>query len=427
MSGSGPAGVTDQYPTGMWEPVVEYGSSLGMRIRSRHEPLEPSAGERPRRMRIAFVGTRGVPARYSGFETFVEEVGVRLVARGHDVTVYSRRHMAKECSATYRGMRQAWVRGIATKHLDTISHTMISCLRVVMRRYDVVVMCIAGNSPLAWLPRLRGTKVVLNVDGSDWRRRKWGRLARTYIRLSERLALLTPNATVTDSRIMHQYYLERFGADTACITYGAHMPPVDGTETLRAFGLAPRRYLLLVGRLVPENCAHHLVEAFEQLTTEMKCVVVGDAPYVDDYIGDLKRRGPHVIFTGYLFGDGYRELMQHAYAFVLCSEVGGTHPVLVEAMAAGNCVVVNDTPANLEVIGDAGIPYRGEQGARGLLPVLRRLLEAESTVEDYRRRAKSRAESRYCWESITDQYEQLFTGLLDGRKTGVAQRVAKPG
>ena len=367
-------------------------------------------------MRVAFLGSRGVPARYSGVETFVEQLGIRLVERGHEVTVYSRCHHTGERVRNYRGMRVVHVRGIATKHLDTITHTFISCLHVLFDRHDVIVMCISGNSPLAFIPRLRGSKVVLNVDGSDWRRKKWGRIARSYIRASEWLATRLPNATVTDSRVMHQYYLERFGVHTECILYGADMPPPEHPGALQRLGISPQGYLLLVGRLVRENCVQHLVDAFESLETSLECVIVGDAPYEKAYIADLKRRGPHVHFTGYQFGDAYRELMQNAFAFILCTEVGGTHPVLVEAMSAGNCVVVNDTAANLEVIGEAGIPYPGTEGAAGLRKVLEELVHDESRVERYRGLARARVQSEYSWEAVTTEYERLFARLTGGRE-----------
>lgn len=366
----------------------------------------------PPAMRVAFLGSRGVPARYSGVETFVEQLGVRLVDHGHEVTVYSRRHHSEDAVRSHRGMRVVQVPGIATKHLDTITHTLVSCVHALFRRQDIVVMCISGNSPLAFIPRLRGAKVVLNVDGSDWRRKKWGRIARTYIRLSEWLSTRLPNATVTDSRVMHNYYLERFGLDTECILYGADVPPPEQTGALERLGVAPQGYLLLVGRLVRENCIHHLVDAFERLDTDLRCVIVGDAPYEKPYIADLKRRGPHVLFTGYLFGDSYRELMQNAFAVVLCTEVGGTHPVLVEAMASGNCVVVNDTAANLEVIGEAGLSYRGADGSAGLLRVLASLVGDESRVERYRGLARARVQTAYSWEVVTAEYERLFARLL---------------
>jgi glycosyltransferase involved in cell wall biosynthesis len=318
------------------------------------------------------------------------------------------------------------VPGIASKHLDTITHTAVSCLDSVVRPYDVVTMCISGNSPLAVLPRMAGAKVVLNVDGSDWRRRKWRAPARTYIKLSEWLATRLAHAVVTDSEVMYRYYKERFNVETTCIAYGADVAPPWQEGMLSQLGLQPRGYFLLVGRLVPENCAHHLVEAFEQLDTDLKCVVVGDAPYVQSYIADLKRKGPRVIFPGYVFGDGYRELMRNAYATVLCSEVGGTHPVLIEAMSAGNCAVVNNTPANLEVIGDCGLSYEGRNGASSLRDVLEHLIAHPDEVARYRELARARAESRFSWEAVTDQYEELFDRLVRGRvvvaPTGAIER-----
>ena len=363
-------------------------------------------------MRVAFIGTRGVPATYSGFETFVEQLGSRLAARGHEVTVYCRRHHVRTRLDSYLGMRLMHIPGIATKHLDTLTHTALSTLHAITQRYDVVVLCISGNSPFAIFLQLAGAKVVLNVDGSDWRRKKWGRLARAYIRASEWIGTRTPNVTVTDSQVMSQYYRSRFGVETECIAYGAELAQPEGDAILRRLNLEPRRYLLLVGRFVPENCIDHLVESYERLRPPLRCVVVGDAPYAGHYIASVKERGPHVDFPGYVFGEGYRELLHNAYATVLCSEVGGTHPVLLEAMAAGNCVVVNNTRVNLEVIGDAGVPYDGSRGADGLLDVLRWLVRDKEAVEQYRERARARAEQCYSWESVTQRYENLFARLL---------------
>lgn len=372
-------------------------------------------------MRIAFLGTRGVPARYSGFETFVEELGRRLADRGHDVTVYCRRHHALDRLPTHAGMRLLYVPGIPTKHLDTISHTALSAVHAALERYDVTLICISGNSPLALLPRLAGSRVIVNVDGSDWRRLKWGTLARAYLLSSERLAARVAHTVVTDSETMRRFYLDRFGEDTECIGYGASVPPPEGSEILERFGLRPRGYILLVHRLVPENRIDHLVDAYENMNTDLRCVVVGDAPYADRYIADLVRRGPNVLFPGYVFGDGYRELMHNAYAVVVPSEVGGAHPVLLEAMAAGNCVVVNDTPANLEVIGDAGIAYDGRIGAAALKPILEKLIATPALVEEMRERAAARALSQFSWERVTDRYEELFKRLTVGRELATAE------
>jgi len=364
------------------------------------------------RLRIAMLGTRGVPASYSGFETCVEELGARLGARGHEVTAYCRVPHISYPGPAYRGMRLVKLPTIRSKHLDTIVHTFLSSLHALGGRYDIALYFNVGNSPVTWIPRVAGQGVVLNVDGLDWKRKKWGRLARWYIRACEWWATRFPHRVVTDSRRVQQYYRERYGAASTYIAYGADPVSAPPGPSLRRYGLEPRRYVLFVGRLVPENCAHHLTEAWRDLATDLSCVIVGDAPYAAAYIRPLKAAaGPRVIFTGYLFGEGYRELLASAYCFVETSEVGGTHPALLEAMAAGTCVVVNDTPENLETIADAGFSYHGEMGAAGLGAVLERLLKDPALVAERARRGLERVRIHYSWDAVTDAYECLFRDL----------------
>ncbi len=360
-------------------------------------------------LRVALLGTRGVPASYSGFETCAEELGARLAARGHRVTVYCRVPHISYAGREYRGMRLVKLPTVRSKHLDTIVHSFLSSIHALGMRYDVALYFNVGNSPVSWIPRLGGQRVVLNVDGLDWKRKKWGRFARWFIRSCERWAVRSAERVVTDSRRVQQYYLERYGADSVYIAYGADPVAVGPGPHLARHGLEPRRYMLFVGRLVPENCAHHLVEAFDGLATDMKCVIVGDAPYAEAYIRSLRATSDaRIVFTGYLFGEGYRELLSNAYCFVETSEVGGTHPALVEAMAAGAAVVVNDTPENLETIGDAGQSYDGEIGGASVREALERLLKDPALVAELGRRAAERVRAHYSWDSVTDAYERLF-------------------
>ena len=370
----------------------------------------------PARLRIAMLGTRGVPASYSGFETCAEEVGARLGARGHEVTVYCRVPHIAYPGAAYRGMRLVKLPTIRSKHLDTIVHTLLSSLHALLRRYDVALYFNVGNSPVTWIPRLAGQRVVLNVDGLDWKRKKWGPVARAYIRACERWAARFPDRVVTDSRRVQRYYRERHGVTSTYIAYGAEPVAVPPGPHLARWGLKPRRYVLFVGRLVPENCAHHLVDAFDGLSTDVRCVIVGDAPYSDDYIRALRATAdPRVVFTGYLFGEGYRELLSNAYCFVETSEVGGTHPALLEAMAAECCVVVNDTAENLETIADVGFSYDGALGAVSLRSVLEGLLKDPALAAAHGRRGLERVRRHYSWDGVTDTYERLFRELLRTR------------
>ena len=363
------------------------------------------------------VGTRGIPASYSGFETCVEELSARLVERGHRVTVYCRSHHITYPGTTYRGADLVKLPTVRNKYLDTIVHTTLSCLHLLTDRHDMVMMFIAGNGPVAILPRLAGMPVALNVDGLDWQRDKWPGPAKRYIQLAEWLATKLPHAVVTDSRTVERYYRRHFGLPTTCIAYGAKAKPLPPGETLARLGLEPGRYILYVGRLVPENCADHLVDAFaaigDDLPPRMKAVIVGDAPYAADYIAGLRARaGDRVVLPGYVFGDGYWELNSNAYAYAFTSAASGTHPALLEAMAAGNCVVANAIPTNAETGGDAVLYYDGERGGADLAMQLRRIFDDPALTERYGARAVERVEAHYSWDRIADQYEALFAELV---------------
>ena len=368
-------------------------------------------------MRIALLGTRGIPASYSGFETCVEQLGQRLVERGHEVTVYCRSHHITYAEPTYKGMKLVKLPTIPNKYLDTLVHSFISSVHALPRRYDIALYFIAGNSPVTWIPRLVRTRTLLNVDGLDWKREKWPRIAKEYIKLAEFLATKLPSAYLTDSQVVQGYYKDRFNNTPPVIVYGSEVEKVPPGETLEKYGIRAGEYILFVGRLVPENCAHNLVEAFNKLPAELvqnrQCVIVGDAPYAEDYIADLKAKAngnPNIIFTGYVFGQGYHELGTNASIFVETSGVGGTHPALVEAMAFGSCVITHSTPENLETIGEAGLAYDGT--VDDLAAKLRHLLKNPAVVTDYQGQATARAQTEYSWEAVTDAYEALFAEVL---------------
>ncbi len=366
-------------------------------------------------MKIALLGTRGVPANYSGFETCVEQLGQRLVERGHEVTVYCRSHHIDYEGDTYKGMRLVMLPTVANKYFDTIVHSFLSSVHALSQNYDIALYFIAGNSPVTWLPRLVGTRTILNVDGLDWKREKWPQFAKNYIQFAEYLATKLPNAYVTDSRVVESYYLERFNSSSVCIPYGSEVGILPPGEMMANYGLEPGRYVLFVGRFVPENCIHHLVEAFRSLDTDLKCVIVGDSAYAEEYVASLKQLAEgddRIIFTGYVFGQGYLELGSNASIFVETSGVGGTHPALVEAMAFGNCVIVHNTPENLETIGDAGFSYDGKMGAPALQVVLQQLIDDPDRVADYGERARAYAQTHYAWDAVTDDYLALFEQTL---------------
>ena len=369
-------------------------------------------------MKVAILGTRGIPASYSGFETAAEQLASRLTARGHEVTVYCRPHVVDRRLREWKGARLVHLPTLRNKYLDTFVHTFLSSLHAARRlRPDVALVFIAGNSPMCLITRGAGIPTVINIDGLDSDRRKWPAPAKAYLRFAERTAPRWSDETITDSHAVADVFERRYGRRIGVVPYGVEDPGHAGTQTLERLGLEPRKYILFVGRLEPENNPHLLVEAFSRIdgarARGMKAVVVGGAPYAHDYIRSVMRAGdPRVLLPGYVFGRGYWELQRHAYVFCAPTEVGGTHPVILEALAAGNCVLVNDHAPNVETVGDAGVTFSGVEGVSSLAAQLGRLLDQPEIVEAYRARALERAR-RYSWEAVTDQYERLLLDVLE--------------
>ena len=378
-------------------------------------------------MRIAILGTRGIPANYGGFETFAEHLSTRLVARGHDVTVYCRSHYVSPRQIEFQGVRLKVLPTIRHKYLDTVVHTFLSTLHVVPGRYDAALICNAANAPFATILRLTGTPVALNVDGLEHKRKKWNWIGRKYYLMAERLATMLPTETVTDAKVIQEYYLARHGAHSTMIAYGAEVERrID--PSVRRWRVEPNRYVLYVSRLEPENNAQMVIEAFKRVRTAHKLLIIGDAPYARDYIEDLKERArgdKRIVFTGFVFGRDYRTLQQNAYCYIHATEVGGTHPALLEAMGFGNCVLTLAAPENIEAIGDAGIAYADESD---LTDKLQRVLRDGSLVQSYRNRAQARVQQAYDWDYVVDQYEDLFARMsrtaLPERRARVAANIS---
>jgi glycosyltransferase involved in cell wall biosynthesis len=357
-------------------------------------------------VRFAIVGTRGIPACYGGFETFAEELGTRLAARGHHVTVYCRERPAE---LVYRGVHLVYLPTIRHKYFDTIVHTKISTLHSLGSRYDALLYCNAANAVFTWLPRILGIPVALNVDGLERNRKKWNSLARTWYRVSEWLATWMPNKVVTDAKAIADYYRERHHKDSIMIPYGAELGPLETTGVLGTLGLERGKYFLYVSRMEPENNALLVRESFAQVNTDFKLALIGDAPYAADYIRRVRdTNDSRVVIPGAIYGQGYRELGSHCFAYIHATEVGGTHPALIEAMGRGALTLYLDTPENAEVAGGAGLPFTHET----LAPVITQaLVMSEAERNSWRDKAIERVRSRYSWDAVTDQYEKLLIGL----------------
>ncbi len=358
-------------------------------------------------MRIALLGTRGIPAGYGGFETFAEELSVRLVARGHQVLVYCRE---RHPEPRYRGVDLVYAPTIRHKYLDTLAHTFCSTLDLIFRRADVALYCNGANALFTILPRLTGIPVALNVDGIERKRKKWNRYARAWYKMSERLSTIFPTRFISDAEVIRSYYLQRYGKNSVFIPYGADMQLVSTQAALTQLGLEPGRYFLFVSRMEPENHALEVRQAFEEIETDFRLALIGNAPYADEYISQVKQtRDPRIAIPGAIYGLGYQELGSWCFAYIQATEVGGTHPALIEAMGRGCLILYLATPENVEVCGDAGLPYAD---TAGLVQRMREALGMSAgELARLRTRAHARARELYSWDKVTSQYETLFLNL----------------
>ena len=363
-------------------------------------------------MKIAILGTRGIPSGYSGYEQFAEELGVRLIERGHDVTVYCRAPLFRDRPPTYRGIRLVYLPSVETRSLSTYSAMAIASLHASFRDYDVIVACNVATSPFCLLPKLGGKRIVINVDGLEWLRPKWGGLARRLFKLSARLSKHVADVLVTDAEAMRQRYAEEFGAESVFIAYGASIGVSEHPEVLDTYGLSARNYLLTASRLVPDNNPDLIIEAFSGVRTDMVLAMAGGVPYASPFVERLKHAaGERVKLLGHIDdADRIKELHCNAYAYVHGHEFGGTNPALLKALGFGNCVLALDTPFNREVlVGGYGVLFKKD--VNDLREHLQAIVDQPERQAAMARRAPDRIREAYTWERITDQYEALFASL----------------
>jgi len=377
-------------------------------------------------MRIAILGTRGVPSGYSGYEAFAEEVGYRLVERGHEVLVYCRTALFQDRPAVYRGMRMLYLPAIQTKSQSTFSHMFLSAIDVLLRKVDVAMVCNVANSPGCAIPKLAGIKTAINVDGLEWLRPKWGKWGKRYFKFSARIAKHTSDVIVTDAEGMRQVYLREFKADSEMIAYGANIQDSEHPEMLAQYGLVPKQYFLIASRLVPDNNADLIIRAFEQVETDKALAIAGGTPYHDSFVERVKATtDPRVRFLGHIDDQAQiRELHCNAYAYIHGHQFGGTNPALLKALGYGNCILALDTVFNREVLGKYGLFF--EKTKASLVEKIRYLLENPTVQAHMAKAAPNRIRERYTWDHITDEYERLFLRLC-GAALPARLQASQPG
>lgn len=367
-------------------------------------------------MKIALIGTRGVPAKYGGFETCVEEVGKRLVERGHNVTVYCRKSYYKDRPSVYEGMKLVYLPTMKRRSLETLLNAVRTLYHASRRPFEVLMVFGVTAGPILFLPKLFGKKVAINTDGLEWKRAKWGILAKAYFKSAEWFLSKFADRVVTDSPLLREYYKDRYGVDSTCIAYGAPIKKSRSPRLIEALGLRPGEYFLQVTRFEPENNPLLTVQAYNKLNTDKKLVLVGGVKYESDYSGRIKEEASEgVVMPGFIYDqDLLTELWCNSYAYIHGNEVGGTNPALLQSMANGAFVLSVDVPYNREVLGEGGIFY--DKNCDSLYEKMRWSLENPDKLGAYKQHALQRIEERYTWEGITDKYEALFESLVSGKK-----------
>jgi glycosyltransferase involved in cell wall biosynthesis len=362
---------------------------------------------------VAILGTRGIPANYGGFETFAERLALYLTARGVPVTVYCRRHHAT-AGREWRGVSLVTLPTVASKYLDTVVHTTLSAFHLVTRsRVRNVILCNAANAPVLPLMRVFGRRVVMNVDGLEWRRSKWGIVGRSWYRMGEWLSVRWASVLVTDAEEVRTYYRVRHDADSVMIPYGADL--LDRGRALpEDLGVRPDQYVLYVSRWERENNPLLVARAHAASQSSLDLVMLGHATYDEDLEREVRTAAAATArLPGSVYGEVYTALQSNARCYVHATEVGGTHPALIEAMGAGNLCLVLDTPENREVAGPGAWYFRTEADLTALIDQAH-ALDAVA-LERLRQATRDRAAALFSWESVGDAY----LGLL-GEPPGAA-------
>lgn len=366
-----------------------------------------------RTLQIAMIGTRGVPASYGGFETAVEEIGRRLVERGHAITVYTRGSESRE--REYLGMKVVHLPAVPVKQLETLSHTGLSAVHAVFgRRPDAAFVFNAANSPFLPVLRARGIPTALHMDGLEWKRSKWGRRGKAYYRWAEEFGVRTADALIADAPGIGEYYDREFGVPTELIRYGAPILETAPTDGIRTLDLEPDGYHLVVARFEPENHVLEIVEGYRASSATKPLVVVGSAPYAAEYTERIRAAAgddPRIRFLGGVYDQDLLDALYfHAFTYVHGHSVGGTNPSLLRAMGAGTAVLAYDVGFNHETLDEHGLFFADAAEATERFTALEE--DHERTVASGVQ-VRERAAVAFRWDDVASAYEDLALRLAD--------------
>lgn len=367
-------------------------------------------------MKIAIIGTRGVPANYGGFETCAEEISVGLTQKNHNVSVYCRCGNIKGNPSTYKGVNLIYLPYVDSKYLGTLTHALLSFLHSIFKRYDIILAFNVGIAPLCIIPKLFRKRIVLNVDGFEWKRRKWGWLGKKYFQFCEYIAPFVVNCLVTDSKAIQRYYEEKYHISSIFIPYGSYVEKLIDANILKEYGVREDDYFFIASRLEPENNADLIVQAFKRVKTSKKLLIAGGANYQSQFIQKLtkktkKTKDKRVRFLGPIYTPGHiKTLHCGCFAYIHGNEVGGTNPALLKAMGYGNCILALNVPYNLEVVDKSAIIF--DKSVEDLRQKIQYVIQHPNIRRKYQESSIERIKKYYSWDKVIKSYEEVFKESL---------------
>jgi glycosyltransferase involved in cell wall biosynthesis len=370
-------------------------------------------------MKIAMIGLRGIPSSTGGVETVVEHIAPAIAKMGHEVTVYCRNPYCTSKPKTWRGVKLKYLPTLNLKHTEAVTHTFLSTMNSLFKKYDIVHYHAMGNGLFSILPRIAGTKTVVTLHGLDYERAKWGLLAKMYLKLSERGIKNFSNQITSVSSKIQQYYKYRYRKNITYIPNGVDIIPKRKLNNLKKFHLEEDKFILFISRLVPEKEIHTLIKAFKHLNTDQKLVIAGDATHTNEYVKKIKalaKGDERIIFTGPLYGDDKTEAFSNCSFFVLPSTIEGMPIVLLEAMSFEKCPLVSDIQENLDVIENAGISFKVKD-ENDLSKKLQYMLSHKSLIERRGKECKKIVQKKYNWDVIAKQTLKVYEDVLNGKKS----------
>ena len=378
---------------------------------------------------IGFMTVKGIDYG-GGIESVTERLGAKLVERGHRVVVFSASQFGSH-SGLHKGMEIRVRPSILQKHLHKITLFCSSMFPLLFRNVVSLlrkkffggpvdteevfdILHIHEFSMFSAFPRWVGIPTVVQMHALLWKRAKWGRFSRIFLRLNDLTLKNFPNAVTCVSRTMQRHFEKVLCRKVKYIPNGVEIPRPKAPNIIRSMGLEGNDYILFAARFVPEKGAHYIIEAFQRLDTTVKLVVAGDDPFEKKYIRSLHEMAadnPNIIFPGYVTDDKFLELITNARLFVLPSEIEGMPLGLLESMSYGKCCVVSDIPENLEALNGHGFIFRN-RSVDDLTDVLEKVLADPSEARIVGERARDYVLAEYSWDRIVDQYIDFYREVI---------------